>query len=205
MLGMMTQQLEQLVRLIDDLVDVSRITSGKLRLRSEPTQLADFIKAAVDQSRPLIESARHTLRITLPGQPLVIQGDHVRLAQIVSNLLINAAKYTPQADRYCAVSAGGNRQRDNGIGIPPEMDFRTVFTVEHQREHGGLHWPDDRARWWKCMVVDFAKSEGETNGASFARPPQAAATTKVGPHRGRSVAATGIENLLVDDNQSAHI
>jgi signal transduction histidine kinase len=95
LVGMMSQQLDQLVRLIDDLVDVSRITGGKLRLRSEPADLQEFITAAIDQSRPLIESSRHTLDVSLPVEPLILQGDKVRLAQIVSNLLINAAKYTP--------------------------------------------------------------------------------------------------------------
>src|SRR5262245_56252702 len=91
LVGMMSQQLDQLVRLIDDLVDVSRITSGKLRLRSEPAGLAECVQAAVDQSRPLIGASRHALEIALPAESLVVQGDKVRLAQIVSNLLINAA------------------------------------------------------------------------------------------------------------------
>src|SRR4051812_40630537 len=97
--GMMQQQLDQLVRLIDDLVDVSRITGGKLRLRCEPTNVAEFIEAAIAQSRPLIEASRHAFHASLPEESVVVSGDKVRLAQVISNLLINAAKYTPPGGR----------------------------------------------------------------------------------------------------------
>src|SRR5439155_6263862 len=80
LVGMMAQQLDQLVRLIDDLVDVSRITGGKLRLRCEPTSVGEFIQAAIDQSRPLIEASRHTFNITLPDESIAVSGDKVRLA-----------------------------------------------------------------------------------------------------------------------------
>jgi CheY-like chemotaxis protein len=146
--GVMSQQLDQLVRLIDDLVDVSRINSGKLHLRSELVGIAEFVTAAIDQSRPLIEALRHTLTISLPEEPLVVYGDKVRLAQIISNLLINAAKYTPSGGRIDFDVHRENGQvvfsvRDNGIGIPPAMQAR-IFDLFAQvdssttRSHGGL-------------------------------------------------------------------
>ncbi|HMC12119.1 MAG TPA: HAMP domain-containing sensor histidine kinase, partial [Pirellulaceae bacterium] len=148
LVGMMSQQLEQLGRLIDDLVDVSRITSGKLGLRSEPTALTEFIQGAIDQSRPLIDSSCHTLHVSLPQEPLVVQGDKVRLTQIVGNLLINSAKYTPPGGR---IDLNVRREgpdvlisvRDNGIGIPPPMQAR-IFDLFAQvdssttRTTGGL-------------------------------------------------------------------
>src|SRR6266576_2718821 len=81
--GMRAQQLNQLVRLIDDLVDVSRITGGKLNLHCEPTNLAESIQAAVEQSQPLIEEAQHAFNVVLPDESIVVKGDKVRLAQIV--------------------------------------------------------------------------------------------------------------------------
>jgi signal transduction histidine kinase len=146
--GMMSRQLDQLVRLIDDLLDVSRITSGKLNLRTEPANLAECIQGAIDQSRPLIDSRKHALQVSIPEEPLVVRGDKVRLAQIVSNLLINAAKYTPPGGRIelTVVRAANEVEivvRDNGIGIPRPMQSR-IFQLFAQidssttRSNGGL-------------------------------------------------------------------
>ena len=90
--GMMQQQLDQLVRLIDDLVDVHNSGTSPA---CGPTRVAEFIDAAVAQSRPLMDAARHTFHVSLPDNPIVVSGDKVRLAKMISNLLINAAKYTP--------------------------------------------------------------------------------------------------------------
>ena len=120
---MMSQQLEQLCGLIDDLVDVSRITSGKLTLHQQPSALADFANAAIDQSRPMIDSLAAYLQA--PRCPSVraagIQGDKVRLAQIVSNLLINAAKYTPPGGRIELVA---RREAERGPDLRPRQRHR---------------------------------------------------------------------------------
>ena len=102
---MIERQLEQLVRLVDDLLDVSRITRGRLELRKERVTLADVMKSAVDTSRPLIESARHTLIVHLPPSPIYLDADAVRLAQVFSNLLNNAARYMDSGGRIWLTAA----------------------------------------------------------------------------------------------------
>ncbi|HEX3999988.1 MAG TPA: CHASE3 domain-containing protein [Pirellulales bacterium] len=144
----MERQLDHLVRLVDDLLDVSRITRGKIELRKERLDLSKVIESALETSRPLIEAGRHELSVALPPKPIYVLGDLTRLAQVVANLLNNAAKYTPPNGRISlAVERDGGealiRVRDNGFGIPADM-LPTVFDmftqVERTRERaqGGL-------------------------------------------------------------------
>ncbi|MGC3967266.1 MAG: ATP-binding protein [Pirellulales bacterium] len=145
---MMTRQLDQLRRLIDDLLDVSRISSGKLMLRRQPVLLAEVVSTAVDAVRPLLQTARHTLSEHLPEERLVVFGDKVRLAQIIGNLLVNSAKYTPAGGAIEIGIANVGRQAqvtvaDNGIGIAPEMLDRifglfTQVDSSNTRAQGGL-------------------------------------------------------------------
>src|SRR5207248_221757 len=88
------RQLKQLVRLVDDLLDVSRITRGKIQLRVETVDVERVIAAAVETSRPFIDALEHKLNIRLPAEPLFVRGDSTRVAQILANLITNAAKYT---------------------------------------------------------------------------------------------------------------
>lgn len=144
----MARQTEQLVRLIDDLLDVSRISRGKLNLRRENVALSDILEEALDLSRPAIEAANHHLELQVPTETLVLYGDKVRLAQVISNLLINAAKYTPAEGRIeLIVDADPERVaiciRDNGIGIPPQMlarifDLFTQVDSSTTRSYAGL-------------------------------------------------------------------
>ena len=90
------RQVTHLTRLVEDLLDVSRIASGKITLQREPLEMAQVVESAADSSRPLIDARKHTLEIELPGEPLRVEGDPIRLSQIVVNLLNNAAKYTPE-------------------------------------------------------------------------------------------------------------
>jgi len=145
---MMRRQAGHLGRLVDDLLEVSRISRGTIELRRTHVALADVVLAAVETSRPLVDRARHSLSIELPPQPLTVHADGFRIAQALSNLINNAAKYTPEGGRITVALAaedGGARVsvRDNGIGMPQELRGRVfdMFTQgEHTRERqqGGL-------------------------------------------------------------------
>ena len=99
---MLERQVNHLVRLVDDLLEMSRITSGKIELRTEPVEIAAAIRSAVETSKPLIEAGGHQLAIALPAEPLTVEADPVRLSQIIANLLNNAAKYTDRGGQTLA-------------------------------------------------------------------------------------------------------
>ena len=120
------RQIKHLVRLVDDLLDVSRISSGKISLQKERVSLALIVTNAVEASRPLIESGHHQLTVTLPEEAVYLDADLTRMAQVLQNLLNNAAKYTPSGGKIELHATFDGRQvairvTDNGIGIPPEM------------------------------------------------------------------------------------
>ena len=124
--AIMERQIRQMVRLVDDLLDVSRINTGKLVIKREPVQLQTVIGDALEIVRPYLDQYGHTLTVTQPPQPLFVSGDATRLAQILSNLLNNAAKYTDRGGRIELLADLDEGQlrirvRDNGIGIAPEM------------------------------------------------------------------------------------
>jgi signal transduction histidine kinase len=146
--AIMERQVDHLVRLVDDLMDVSRITRGKIEMRKEPVDLGSIVLSAVETSRPAIEAARHRFNLSLPSEPIVVEADFVRIAQVIANLLNNAAKYTDNGGEISlAAQREGNeaviRVRDNGIGISPEMRSR-LFEMFAQsqdslsRSRGGL-------------------------------------------------------------------
>ena len=133
------RQTNHLVRLVDDLLDVSRINQGKITLRREPTALSAFVSTALETAQPIIEARRHTLDVSLPPQTVTLYGDNVRLAQIVGNLLHNAAKFTPVGGHIalCATVEGDTlslRVTDNGIGVAPESLHR-IFDLFAQAQH----------------------------------------------------------------------
>jgi signal transduction histidine kinase len=150
---MMTRQVTHMVRLVDDLMDLSRITRGVVELRLESVDVTTAMRAAIDASRPNLESKQHELILDMATDGLSIEADAVRLTQIVTNLLNNAAKYTEPGGvitlRSCVVRDANHaewleiRVSDTGIGIPPEM-LRRVFDmftqVDHSQQlaHGGL-------------------------------------------------------------------
>lgn len=141
----MEVQAHHLSRLIEDLLDVARIDQGKISLQRERVSLQSVIESAVDTSRPKIEAGAHDLTVALPSQPLWLDGDFTRLSQVVSNLLTNAAKYTP-SEGQIRVSADvvQNEVRidivDNGVGVAPDMQGR-IFDLFTQSKG-----PDDRSR-----------------------------------------------------------
>ncbi len=146
--AMLDRQVGQMVRLIDDLLDVSRITTGKLRVQLEEITLSVVLEAAVEISRPALEKAGVTFAVDLPVDPLALVGDRVRLAQVFSNLLNNAAKYTPEGGSVVlsATRDGGEavvRVRDTGVGIPADVlprvfDLFTQVDRTLNRSQGGL-------------------------------------------------------------------
>jgi len=129
--GVMERQLKQMVRLVDDLLDVSRINTGKLTIRRESLELNAVVANALEIARPFIDAQGHALAVDLPARPVHVAGDATRLAQVLSNLLNNAARYTPRGGRI-TLSADVDRDEndrdrlhvrvaDNGIGIAPAM------------------------------------------------------------------------------------
>ncbi len=145
---MMERQVGQMVRLVDDLLDISRITQGKVQLRKERVELAAVVQSAVEASRPLIEAQGHELTVTLPPDPIYLEADPTRLGQAFANLLNNAAKYSEKGGRIwlTAERQGGEvtvSVRDTGIGISAEhlpRIFEMFSQVEPalERSQGGL-------------------------------------------------------------------
>jgi signal transduction histidine kinase len=146
--NMMDRQLVHLVRLIDDLLDVSRVSQGKIELRKETLRIDEIVRSAAEASSPLIDDGSHKLTVDIPGDVLWVEGDQVRLSQALSNLLNNAAKYTPAGGQIGLVVKNEGqhvviRVTDNGVGIPEEMQAKVfqMFTQidDHlKRSQGGL-------------------------------------------------------------------
>jgi CheY-like chemotaxis protein/two-component sensor histidine kinase len=147
-LGALSRQTGHLVRLIDDLLDLSRVTTGKIELRRELVSLASIVRHAIQTSAPLMERHEHGFTSSLPEQDITLYADATRLSQVVTNLLNNAAKYSPPRSKIELVAEvqGGEvllRVRDDGIGICPEM-LQAVFRLFVQsdrtaeRSQGGL-------------------------------------------------------------------
>jgi PAS domain S-box-containing protein len=125
-LAVMERQLNHLIRIVDDLLDVSRITRNKIELRKERVPLSRILQSAVETSRPLIDAGGHVLTVTQAQTPVWVYADFTRMAQVVSNLLNNAAKYTPERGRIGLITEVEGDQvlirvRDSGVGIPGEM------------------------------------------------------------------------------------
>ena len=149
----MEVQAHHLSRLIEDLLDVARIDQGKISLKRERVTVQSIIDSAVDTSRPKIDAGGHDLTVEMPGTPIWLDGDFTRLSQVVSNLLTNAAKYTPSEGRI-QVSANRVEDRvridvaDNGVGVPEAMQVR-VFDLFTQSKG-----PDDRSR--ECLGIGLS-------------------------------------------------
>jgi signal transduction histidine kinase/DNA-binding response OmpR family regulator len=146
--AMMERQIGQMVRLVDDLLDVSRISRGNIELRKERVELASAIQHAVEAARPLFDGMEHALTITLPPQPLYLNADPTRLAQVIGNLLNNACKFTDKGGRIALVlerdgDTAAIRVRDSGVGIAAEQFLRifemfTQIDTSLERSRGGL-------------------------------------------------------------------
>ncbi len=220
---MMERQLTQMVHLVDDLLDVSRISRGKLQLRKERVELATVLNDAVETSRPIIDAGGHTLIMKLPPDPIFLDADATRLGQIFSNLLNNAAKYSESGGRIelvASVEDEGRRMkvsiRDTGVGIPPEMlpkifEMFTQVDRSLEKSQGGLGIGLTLVRRLVEMhdgAVE-ARSDGHGKGSEFivrlpiasSEKPMANPThvTQDPPH------ATALKVLVADDNEDSAI
>ena len=139
---MMERQVNQMLHLVDDLLDVSRISRGKIELRKQPVELATMIQQAIETSRPIIDAQQHHLNVVLPTEPIMLDADMTRLAQVFSNLLNNAAKYSERGGRIGVTAATEGKivlisVSDSGIGIPahvlPQL-FELFFQVNSSEE-----------------------------------------------------------------------
>ena len=215
---MMERQLEHLVRLVDDLLDVSRILRGQIDLQRQPIELQEVAQRAVEASEPFLKSRGHVLNVSLPKEPVWVDGDTVRLTQVVGNLLNNAAKFTSHPDRISLMLQRDDGQavvrvRDRGIGISTELLPR-IFDVFVQadsslaRSQGGLGIGLTLVRRIVAMhggTVE-AVSAGRDQGSEFVvRLPVAVAPVD-GPQaaRGpRTLLPPARRVLVVDDNVDA--
>ena len=217
-LGVMQRQVRHMVHLIDDLLDVSRITRGKLELKRERLELASVIEAAVEASLPALQRAQHTLHTRLSTEPLLVDGDHTRLAQVISNLLNNASKYTPNGG---VIELSVRRERgtvaiavaDNGLGIPAGcledvfQMFNQVNQALHRAEGGlgiGLALVRRLVQMHGGSVV--AESPGLNQGSTFTvRLPLVEGVPLPAERTAqRFVAPSAQERILVvDDNDDA--
>jgi PAS domain S-box-containing protein len=215
------RQVEHLVRMVDDLLDVSRITSGKIQLQKERTELAAVVSRAVEGARPLIDARRHTLEVTLSEDVLPVEADPMRLAQVLWNLLNNAAKYTPVGGRIWLTAQKEKGQavvrvRDTGMGIPPEMlskvfDLFTQMERTLDRAEGGLGLGLTLVRRLTEMhdgTVEAISAPGQ--GSEFVvRLPIAAdevpavKSTAASGAGERAGTAAGRRILVVDDNRDS--
>jgi PAS domain S-box-containing protein len=214
------RQVAHMSRLLDDLLDVSRITMGKLELKKQPTELNAVLSAAVEAARPTLDAKGHALSLDLPAQPVCLMADPVRLTQVFSNLLINAAKYTDAGGRIdmSASLDGGNvtvRVRDNGVGISREMLPR-LFVPFFQgdaltwRAEGGLGVGLSLVRGLVTLHSGSieAFSEGASKGSEFVVELPVGGTPPAEPVRIKRDAqglppARRLRVLLVDDNRDA--
>jgi len=213
--SMMERQLRQMVRLVDDLLDVSRITRNNLELRKERVSLAAVIDSAVETSRPLVEQAGHTLSITLPPAPVYLDADPTRLAQVFSNLLNNAAKYTEPGGRITLTGKQSGDDvvvevQDNGMGIPGDAlprIFEMFSQVDRnmERAQGGLGIGlslVQRLVELHCGTIE-ARSDGPGLGSQFVvRLPTASATQSAAtsPSDLKPLEMARRRILVVDDN-----
>jgi PAS domain S-box-containing protein len=218
----MERQVQHLVRLVDDLLDVSRVMRGKIDLRREPIELATVVARAVEMTQSLIEAQGHHLSLSLPGESLIVLADPVRLTQVIGNLLANSAKYT-DANGHIWLSAtieGGTvvlSVRDDGIGIAPEL-LPHVFELFVQADHAptrstgglgiGLTLVKNLVEMHGGAVE--ARSAGPGKGSEFVmRLPllaHAGKGEKEAAHtddRRLARDAPGLRILVVDDNRDA--
>jgi CheY-like chemotaxis protein/two-component sensor histidine kinase len=218
--ALIERQVRQLIRLIDDLLDLSRITRGKVSLQRQPTDLASVISATVETLQPAVREAEHELTVHLPDLPVIVDGDAARLRQVFGNILHNAVKYTVRHGLISVTleTKDGKavvRVRDNGPGIPAAM-LKDIFEAFHQvdatlgRSHGGL----GIGLWLARQLVEQhggsieVASEGAGRGSEFAvtlpliSPPKEETPARQAPQQEPAEKVVR-DVLVVDDMQES--
>jgi signal transduction histidine kinase/ActR/RegA family two-component response regulator len=211
------RQLTHMIRLVDDLLDVSRISRGKLTIRREPIELSGVIRNAVDTVRPLVEREQQTLTVEVPDRPVYMQADPVRLSQVFANLLNNASRYTQSGGRIAlSAEVQGNTVcvtvTDNGKGIAAE-DLPNIFAMFTQDQEAGVRVQAGLGVGLALAqrLVELhggsieAASDGPGRGSTFTvRLPVKAALTggtdRSAPRQAVEATVAGKRILLVDDN-----
>ncbi|HEX8613804.1 MAG TPA: ATP-binding protein [Telluria sp.] len=215
---MMERQVTQMVTLVDDLLDIARITRGNLELKQVRVELRELVASAVETSMPLVDANRHTLTLDIASGSLLLDADPTRIAQVIGNVLNNAAKYTPAGGRINVLAWRDGAHavlsiRDTGIGIPPESAL-TVFEMFSQvgasldRAHGGLGIGLSLARRLVELhhgTIDLVRDDTVSGSRFDIRLPlapevAAQASTEDGP---APAAGSGLRVLVVDDNLDA--
>lgn len=218
---MMERQVHHLVRLVDDLLDVSRVMRGKIELRREPVELAAIIARAVETAKPLIEIQEHHLGISVPKESLLLDADPVRLTQVVGNLLTNAAKYTDSRGQIeVVVERDGDQAvltiRDTGIGIAPDM-LSQIFELFVQADHAssksqgglgiGLTLVKNLVEMHGGGITAYSRGLGQGSEFTVRLPllSQKPEASEVKPISAPVVPISGQRLLIVDDNRDAAI
>jgi PAS domain S-box-containing protein len=215
---MMEKQVNHLTRMVDDLLDVSRITRGRIQLRKEPVELARAVNHAVDSVRPLVEAQDHRLMVSLPAEAIHVDADPTRLEQVLVNLLNNAAKYTRSGGEIALIAEREGdeaviRVRDNGVGIPADLlpkvfDLFTQVDASLDRSQGGLGIGLTLVK----NLVELhggritAHSEGADRGSEFVvrLPALPKGSDRSEDPRARPATdARGMRVLVVDDSRDA--
>jgi CheY-like chemotaxis protein len=216
LLPVINRQVDYMVRLVDDLLEISRITSGKVELRREAIDLNAVLRNTVEASISFIDENRHKLDLLIPETPLMVYGDLVRLEQVFTNLLNNAARYTPKGGRIW-VSARQEGEaavvsvRDNGIGILPDMLPRLFDLFAQERRNGaGTQQGLGIGLNLVQRLVDMhggsveAKSPGKDQGTEITvRLPLSRTAEKSVEPETAVTPAEGTRVLVVDDNHDA--
>ncbi|WP_332827768.1 PAS domain-containing hybrid sensor histidine kinase/response regulator [Ramlibacter sp.] len=211
------RQLTHVTRLVDDLLDVGRLTTGKIKLRKELLRLSDVVARSVETVRPLIAARRHALEVDQPAEPIYVNGDATRLSQVLQNLLVNAARYTPEGGRIVLdVAASDNfvnlRVQDNGRGIAAE-NLESIFQLFMQGESGTSAGADSGLGIGLTLARSLAEMHGGTIEAHSPGPGQGSTFTVRLPRSAQAAPAEeppepeeaggGLRVMVIDDNRDS--
>ncbi|QJW83407.1 response regulator [Ramlibacter terrae] len=210
------RQLTHVTRLVDDLLDVGRLSTGKIKLRKEMVRFSDVVARSVETARPLVAARRHTLDVQQPEEGVYVHGDATRLSQVLQNLLVNAAKYTPEGGHIrLTVQPVANfldvTVADNGRGISPRTcsgssnsSCRPRPAPARRRTAASASASRWRVPSWKCTAARSRRAARAWAGSSSTvRLPAASAVEQAEAEEARESGPAGLRVLVVDDNRDS--